>query len=234
MFGIERLNFLYPIVHAMSLGIATTLEVSVSKILSRLLIPLTITSCIGLPMVAGASEPQLAETSLNGAPEAVEAARQAADGVLRVVNGFEAADKSGDLSALTAVAQSVYAPDAEVFRSQDFIAAEDSGGPAFLKALAFLNDVLGNGTEYLAPVQVCGIYAYKPEGSDDLVDFIMTTEAMVPKFGQVVNTVLVKTRAPDGVRQITYHDYIAAPAGGEDCNGPTAAAVAAEWTPKVQ
>lgn len=203
------------------------------NMLTRLLIPLTIAACGSFPVAAGAEEPQLAKTSFNGAPEAVDAARQAADGVLRVVNGFEAADKSGDLTAVIAVADSVYAPDADVFRSQEFITAEDTGGAAFLKALGFINDVLGEGTAYLAPVQVCAIYAFAPEGEAGSVDFVMTTEAIVPKFGQVVNTVLVKTRETGEGRRIVHHDYLAAPAGGEDCSGPAAAAAEAEWLPKV-
>lgn len=188
----------------------------------------------GLCAPSFAAEQQLEGTAVHGAPAATEAALAAADGVLRIVNGFKPADMAGDLAPVAMLADAVYATDADVFRSQEFIAKEDFGGAAFLKALGFLNDVLGEGTSYLAPVQVCAIYAFVPAGEAGAVDFVMTTEAMVPKFGQVVNTVLVKTRETGDGRRITYHDYLAAPAGGEDCNGPAAAAAADEWLPKVQ
>ena len=147
---------------------------------------------------------------------------------------LEAADTSGEMAPITALANSVYAADADVFRSQEFITEADAGGPAFLKALGFINDVLGEGTEYLAPQQVCSIYAFQPDGSAEALDLAMATAAVVPQFGLVLNTVLVKTEVIGGVRQITSHEYLAAPASGEDCAGPAAAAFDAEWSARVQ
>jgi hypothetical protein len=187
-----------------------------------------------LAPAAQAEEFQLNGTDLFGPDVAQVAAVQAVDGILRIVNAFEAADTSGEMAPITALANSVYAPDADVFRSQEFITDADAGGPAFLTALGFINDVLGEGTEYLAPQQVCAIYAFVPEGATDAVDMAMATAAVVPQFGLVLNMVLVKTEVNGGVRQITYHEYLAAPAGGEDCSGPAAAAFDAEWSVKVQ
>jgi hypothetical protein len=183
---------------------------------------------------ANAEEFQLDGTELHGSEVAQAAAVQSVDGILRIVNAFEAADTSGEMGPITALANSVYAADADVFRSQEFITMADAGGPAFLKTLGFINDVLGEGTEYLAPQQVCAIYAFQPDGPADAVDLAMATAAIVPQFGPVLNTVLVRTEVIGGVRQITSHDYIAAPAGGEGCTGPTAAAFDAEWSTRVQ
>lgn len=183
---------------------------------------------------AGAAEYQLDRTVLHGTEAAQLAAVLATDGILRVVNAFEAADTSGEMVPITALANSVYAADGNVFRSQEFITEADSGGPAFLKALGFIHDELGKGTEYLAPQQVCAIYAFQPDGLADAVDMAMATVAIVPQFGQVLNMVLVKTQVNGGVRQVSYHDYLAVPAGGEDCTGPAAAAFHAEWSEKVK
>lgn len=184
---------------------------------------------------AAAQEFQLDGTALHGPEAAQAAAILATDGILRVVNGFEAADVSGDMGPLTALANSVYATEADVFRSQEFITEADAGGAAFLKALGFIHEQLGGGTEYLAPQQVCAIYAFRPDsGADGDIDFTMATAAVVPQFGQVLNTVLVRTEMIGGLRQITYHDYLSAPAGGEDCTGPAAAAFDAEWSARIE
>lgn len=182
---------------------------------------------------ATAEEFQLEGTVLHGSPAAQQAAVQVTDGILRIVNAFEAADTSGEMAPVTALANSVYAADADVFRSQEFITEADAGGPAFLNALGFINDVLGEGTDYLAPQQVCAIYAFQPEEGEGAVHLAMATAAVVPQFGQVLNMVMVRTQLIDGVRQITYHEYLAAPAGGEDCAGPAAAAFDVEWSARV-
>lgn len=183
---------------------------------------------------ATAQEVQLDGTRLYGTDAAQQAALLAADGILRIVNGFEVADSTGEMTPITTLANSVYAENAVVFRSQGFITEEDVGGPAFLKALGFINDELGSGTEYLAPQQVCAIYAFHPDSRSEAIDFVMATEAIVPQFGQVLNTVLVRTQMNSGVRRITYHDYISEPAGGEDCTGPAVAAFDEEWSAKME
>lgn len=200
----------------------------------RPLITMTAASLMALLLSpATAEEFQLDGTVLHGNEVAQQAAVQATDGILRIVNAFEAADTSGEMAPITALASSVYAADADVFRSQEFITDEDAGGTAFLKALGFINDVLGEGTEYLAPQQVCAIYAFQSEGREDAVDLAMATAAIVPQFGQVLNMVMVRTQLNGGVRQINYHEYLTAPAGGQDCTGPAAAAFDAEWSAKV-
>ena len=182
---------------------------------------------------ATAEEFQLNGAVLHGSEMAQRAAVEATNGILRIVNAFEAADTSGEMVPITALANSVYAADADVFRSQEVITDEDAGGPAFLKTLGFINDVLGKGTEYLAPQQVCAIYAFQPDGREDAVDLAMATAAIVPQFGPVLNMVLVKTQLNGGVRQVTYHEYLAPPAAGEDCTGPAAAAFDAQWSARV-
>ncbi|MGJ3263946.1 MAG: hypothetical protein ACFE0R_12000 [Salinarimonas sp.] len=184
---------------------------------------------------ASAEEFQLSGTARHGPEAAQAAAVLATDGILRVVNGFEPADVSGDMAPITALANSVYAVDADVFRSQEFITEADAGGAAFLKSLGFIHEQLGGGAEYLAPQQVCAIYAFRPEDdTNGEIDFTMATSALVPQFGQVLNMVLVRTKVVGGLRQITYHDYLTAPAAGQDCTGPAASAFDAEWAERVQ
>ncbi len=200
----------------------------------RLLFTTTAITTMALLLVpASAEEFQLKRTMLHGSEVAQQAAVQAVNGILRIVNAFKTADTSGEMDSIAALANSVYAADAAVFRSQEFITDQDTGGPAFLKTLGFINDVLGKGIDYLAPQQVCAIYAFQPDGGKNAVDLAMATAAVVPKFGPVLNTVMVKTQINGGVRQITYHEYLAAPASGEDCTGPAAAAFDAEWSAKV-
>ncbi|WP_430449479.1 hypothetical protein [Rhodophyticola sp.] len=181
-----------------------------------------------------AEEFQLNGTRIFGSEPAQAAALQSVDGILRIVNAFESANSSGEMAPILALANSVYAAHADVFRSQDFITETDMGGPAFLKALGFIHEVLGGGTEYLVPQQVCAIYAFQPDADAFAVDMAMATAAVVPQFGLVLNTVLVRTEVIGGIRQITYHEYLAAPAGGEDCTGPAAAAFSAEWLARVE
>ncbi len=189
---------------------------------------------LALSAAACAEEPQLQGTEMYGPQEAVAAAGSAADGILRVVNGFQNATESGDMAALKQLAASVYWPDAAVFQSQPFMEAGDLGGNGFIKTLTFLHENLGKGESYLRPVQVCAIYAFHPEEAKDDVHFVMTTEAQVPQYGQVLNTVLVKTRASASGNKIVYHEYMAEPAGGQDCTGSQAAKVDEEWRSKVQ
>lgn len=197
--------------------------------------------CLAVVMLASvlsdpafAEERQLHGTQMYGPKDAVEQARRAADGILLIVNGFPNAVQSGDATAIGRLAASVYAPDAVVFQSQPFMEAHDLGGDGFIKTLTFLHETLGRGESYLRPVQVCAIYAFYPEEADDEVHFVMTTEAQVPQFGQVLNTVMVKTRQSAGGHRIVYHEYIAEPAGGQDCTGSQAAEVDQEWRAKVQ
>lgn len=187
-----------------------------------------------LPACAMATEQQLQSTQIYGPPIAVEAAHRSTDGILRVVNGFPSANESMEMAALKRLAASVYAPDAAVFQSQPFIEAHDLGGDGFIKTLTFLHEILGKGESYLRPVRVCAIYAFYPGEPKDEMHFVMTTEAQVPQYGQVLNTVMVKTRHSADGDQIVYHDYIAEPAGGQDCTGPQAAKVDQEWRAKVQ
>lgn len=196
---------------------------------------LTTSAMIVSTTLVAADEFQLEETIVLGEPLARVEALVSVNGILRIVNAFMSADTSGQMAPITALAESVYASNADVFRSQEFMTEQDAGGTAFLKALGFIHDVLGAGTEYLAPLQVCAIYAFQPDdGAAGDVDLAMSTAAVVPQFGLVLNTVLVKTSLIGGVRQITAHDYLTAPAAGEDCDGPAAANFGAQWSARVQ
>lgn len=193
-----------------------------------------VVASLALSACASTREHQLQSTQTYGPSEAVDIAVDAANGILRIVNGFPDAEESDDLTALKRLAASVYAQDAAVFQSQPFMGPGDLGGDGFIKTLTFLHEELGKGESYLRPVQVCAIYAFHPEETQDDVHFVMTTEAEVPQYGQVLNTVLVKVRDfPLGDR-IIYHEYTSEPAGGQDCTGPEAAMVDAEWRSRVQ
>ena len=193
-----------------------------------------VVASLALSACASAREHQLRSTQTYGPSAAVDVAVHATNGILRIVNGFPDAEESDDLTALNRLAASVYAQDAAVFQSQPFMGPNDLGGDGFIKTLTFLHEELGKGESYLRPVQVCAIYAFHPEETPDDVHFVMTTEAQVPQYGQVLNTVLVKVRDFSLGDLIIYHEYTSEPAGGQDCTGEQAAMVDAEWRSRVQ
>lgn len=179
-------------------------------------------------------EHQLASTSYYGKEAAIKVAKDRVDLLLQVVNGFAPARQNGgDMGNIKNLANELYAEDALVFKSQPFIDSLVFGGKAFVHALDFINTELGMGTEFLEPKNVCAIYAFYPENSTSEIHWVMTTAATVPKYGQVLNTVLMKAKKSGSDWKVTYHEYMAAPAGGEDCSGAQAQKVREEWVAKV-
>ncbi|MEQ9297453.1 MAG: hypothetical protein RIF33_02770 [Cyclobacteriaceae bacterium] len=179
-------------------------------------------------------EYQLTSTSYYGKETAIEVAKDRVDLLLQVVNGFAPAKTNGgDISNVKKLAHELYAKDALVFQSQPFIDSLEFGGKAFVHALDFINTELGLGEEFLEPKNVCAIYAFYPEKNASEIHWVMTTAAIVPKYGQVLNTVLMKAKKTGSDWKVTYHEYMAAPAGGEDCSGAQAQKVQEEWAAKV-
>lgn len=179
-------------------------------------------------------EHQLASTSYYGKETPIKVAKDRVDLLLQVVNGFAPARKNdGDMGNVKKLANELYAEDALVFQSQPFIDSLEFGGKAFVHALDFINTELGLGKEFLEPKNVCAIYAFYPENTTSEIHWVMTTAAVVPKYGQVLNTVLMKAKKSGSDWKVTYHEYMAAPAGGEDCSGAQAQKVQGEWVAKV-
>ncbi|MGB5820935.1 MAG: hypothetical protein WBG90_15725 [Saonia sp.] len=179
-------------------------------------------------------EHQLVSTSYYGKEAAIKVAKDRVDLLLQVVNGFAPAKiNDGDIGNIKKLANELYTEDALVFQSQPFIDSLEFGGKAFVHALDFINTELGSGTAFLEPKNVCAIYAFYPENSASEIHWVMTTAAMVPKYGQVLNTVLMKAKKSSSDWKVIYHEYMAAPAGGEGCKGAQAQKVQEEWVAKV-
>lgn len=187
--------------------------------------------------VAGSAkklEHQLAGTSYYGKEAAIKVAKDRVNLLLQVVNGFATTKKNnGDIGSIEKMAKALYTENALVFQSQPFIDSLEFGGRAFVHALDFIHTELGSGTAFLEPKNVCAIYAFYPENNNSEIHWVMTTAAMVPKYGQVLNTVLMKAKKTGRGWKVTYHEYMASPAGGEDCNGAQAQKVQEEWRAKV-
>ncbi|MEM9488319.1 MAG: hypothetical protein AAGC55_04185 [Myxococcota bacterium] len=178
---------------------------------------------------------QLETTQLHGEDETTAIAQRSVAGVLEIINGFILARDNGRMDALASIADRVYASGAQVFQSQEFVTSENLGPSSFLYVLEFLYSELGQGQEALQPLQVCHIYAHRPDPDNpNTVEWLMTTHTVVPGYGpMLVTAAMTAENMTDGWR-VTYHDYADDPAPGEDCSGARAATVHQEWLCRVE
>ena len=183
---------------------------------------------------APAAPAQLEGAQFHGSDEPATVARHGIAGVVRVIDSFVAAKQANELDAFQLEAGQVYAGDAQIFQSQEFMTPDKLGPAGFVHMVDFLYTQLGEGKEALHPLQVCNVYAYYPDDSDpDTVEWVMTSQTSVPTFGALVATAKMRaTRQPDGWR-LTYHDYFDAPAPGEDCSGAQVRKIHDDWLCQV-
>lgn len=177
---------------------------------------------------------QLEATGLHGEEAAALVGRDAAAGIMPIIEGFASAKQNDDLAGLIDRAGAVYGPEAQVFQSQEFIPPELTGPEAFVHTLDTIYTEMGQGQEALVNHQICDIYAYYPaDGDDDRVEWIATSYVTLPSAGPLLVTAKFAAAHTDKGWRVTYHDYVDAPAPGEDCAGPQAAKVHAEWLCQV-